>query len=61
MKNNDDNRLLENKRRIDEQRRQKAIHRRKQEALRNLTPGVATPGSVRTQMQSVKFRKATGQ
>lgn len=46
MKNKDDDRLLANKRRIDEERRARAIDRRKQETLRRFTPGTATPASI---------------
>jgi hypothetical protein len=45
-KRGEDDRLLARKRRIEAERREKAIARRKQEFLRATTPGVATPATV---------------
>lgn len=58
MKNNDDNRLLENKRRIDAERRAKAIEREQQATLRRTTPGTATPLSIRQQRWVEQDRRA---
>lgn len=46
-KTTEDPKFAEHTRRVTEQRREQAISRRKQAALRALTPGTATPGSVK--------------
>jgi hypothetical protein len=46
MKKQEDTRLLDHKRAIDEQRRAQAIDRQRQARLRAITPGTATPATV---------------
>lgn len=46
MKNNDNDRLLAHKRRIDAERQEQARTRAAQARLRAITPGTATPLSV---------------
>lgn len=45
-KMNEDLRLLEHKRRVEAQRKADAIARRRQQELRDTTPGTATPASI---------------
>lgn len=58
MKNQDDDRLLARKRQFDEARRVKAIDRAHQSFLRATTPGVATPGTIKMQMDKQRMDKA---
>lgn len=44
-KMNEDQRLLEHKRRVEAERKAAAIARRRQQDLRETTPGTATPAS----------------
>lgn len=46
MKNNDNDRLLAHKRRVDSERRERAVARKTQDRLRATTPGTATPASI---------------
>lgn len=55
-----DNRLLENKRRIDAERKERAIRREQQETLKRITPGVATPGSLAAQAERARRKRAEG-
>lgn len=58
MKNTDNDKLLANKRRIDAERRERAIARARQETLRRITPGVATPGTLRDEDWARRQRNA---
>lgn len=57
MKNSDDNRLLDHKRKIDAERKQRAIERAAQQRLRDTTPGTATPASVMNAMFKARMKK----
>lgn len=46
VKMNEDKRLLEHKHKVDAERKAAAIARRRQQDLRDTTPGVATPSSI---------------
>jgi hypothetical protein len=46
-KMNEDPRHLEHKRKVDAERRRAAIARKRQQDLRDITPGVATPASLK--------------
>lgn len=59
-KMNEDQRLLEHKRRVEAQRRADAIARRRQEDLRDTTPGVATPASLKAFADRSRMRKLSG-
>lgn len=51
MKTTENTALLDHKRKVDADRRAAALERQRQDTLRRITPGTATPLSIRQQVQ----------